>query len=57
MLMEYRNSSRAFWRRHLRARGYFAAISSNVTGEVLIKYIEQQAKEPPDGDFQIDKNL
>jgi putative transposase len=57
MLMEYRSLSRAFWGRHIWARGYFAASSGNVTDEVIIKYIEQQGQEPPDGDFQIDKNL
>jgi putative transposase len=57
MLMEYRSLSRAFWGRHLWARGYFAASSGNVTDEVIINYIEQQSQEPPDGDFQIDKDL
>lgn len=33
------------------ARGYFIASSSNVTDEVIIRYIEQQNVEPPDGDF------
>ena len=57
MLMEYRSLSRAFWGLHLWARGYFAASSGNVTDEVIINYIEQQSQEPPDGDFQIDKDL
>jgi REP element-mobilizing transposase RayT len=36
------------------SRGYFAASSGNVTDEVIIKYIEQQGKEPPDGEFKIE---
>jgi putative transposase len=57
MLMEYKSLSRTFWGRHLWARGYFAASSGNVTDEVIIKYIEQQGQEPPDGDFRIDNEL
>jgi len=53
MLMEYKSLSRAFWGRHLWARGYFGASSGNVTDEVIMKYIEQQGNEPPDGDFNI----
>jgi hypothetical protein len=33
---------------------YFAASSGNVTDEVVMKYIEQQGHEPPDGDFKIE---
>jgi len=54
MLMEFKALSRQFWGRHLWARGYFAASSGNVTDEVVMQYIEQQGKEPPDGDFKID---
>ena len=57
MLMEYKSLSRTFWGRHLWARGYVAASSGNVTDEVIIKYIEQQGQEPPDGDFRIDNEL
>ena len=54
MLMEYKSLSRTFWGRHMCARGYFAASSGNVTDEVIVKYIEEQGKEPPDGDFKVD---
>ena len=54
LMMEYKRLSKAFWGRHLWARGYFAASSGNVTDEVIIKYIEEQGKEPPDGEFKID---
>ncbi len=49
--------SRAFWGRHIWARGYFVASSGNVTDEVIMKYIEEQSNEPPDGDFKIDDDL
>jgi len=54
MLMEYKTLSKTFWGRHLRARGYFAASSGNVTDEVIMKYIEEQGKEPEDADFKIE---
>ena len=57
LLMEYRSLSRAFWGRHIWARGYFVASSGNVTDEVIMKYIEEQGKEPPDGDFKIEDEL
>ena len=31
----------------------FVGSSGNVTDEVIIKYIEEQGKEPPGGDFKI----
>jgi putative transposase len=54
LMMEYKRLSKAFWGRHMWARGYFVASSGNVTDEVIIKYIEQQGKEPPDGEFKIE---
>jgi putative transposase len=57
LMMEYKTLSRAFWGRHLWARGYFVASSGNVTDEVIIQYIEQQNIEPPDGDFKIENDL
>ena len=54
MLMEYKTLSKTFWGRHLWARGYFAVSSGNVTDEVIMKYIEEQGKEPEDGDFKIE---
>lgn len=46
--------NRNFWGRHIWACGYFVASSGNVADEVIIKYIEEQGKESPDGDFKID---
>ena len=57
LLMEYKSLSRAFWGRHIWARGYFVASSGNVTDEVIMRYIEEQGKEPPDGDFKIEDEL
>jgi len=57
LMMEYKSLSRAFWGRHIWARGYFVASSGNVTDEVIMKYIEEQGQEPPDGDFSIEDNL
>ena len=57
LMMEYKGIGRTFWGRHMWARGYFVATSGNVTDEVIIKYIEQQGQEPPDGDFKIDDEL
>ena len=54
MMMEYKSLSKTFWGRHIWARGYFVASSGNVTDEVIMKYIEEQGKEPPDGDFKVD---
>ena len=57
MMMEYKSMSRQFWGRHIWARGYFVASSGNVTDEVIMKYIEEQGLEPPDGDFKVDGEL
>ena len=57
MLSEFKPLSRAFWGRHIWARGYFAASSGNVTDEVIMQYIELQGKEPQDGDFRIEGEL
>jgi len=54
LMIEYKSLNRNFWGRHIWARGYFVASSGNVTDEVIIRYIEEQGKEPPDGDFNIE---
>jgi len=55
LLGEYRVLSKAFWGRHMWARGYFAASSGNVTDEVIAQYIEMQDKmeRARDDDFSI----
>lgn len=57
LMMEYKSLNRAFWGRHIWARGYFVASSGNVTDEVIMKYIEEQSLEPPDAEFKIDDEL
>jgi putative transposase len=52
--MGYKSLNKTFWGRHIWARGYFVASSGNVTDEVIMKYIEEQGKEPPDGNFKVD---
>jgi len=50
LLMEFRHLNRAFWGRHLWARGFFVASSGNVTDEVIAEYIRLQGGEPPADD-------
>ena len=57
MLMENKILSKEFWGRHMWARGYFVASSGNITDEIIIKYIEEQGKEPTDEDFKTDDEL
>ncbi len=57
LLTEYKGLSRQFWGRHLWARGYFVASSGNITDEVVIKYIEEQGKEPVDDDFGVEEDI
>ena len=50
LMMEFQHIQKAFWGRHLWARGYFAATSGNVTDEVILEYIRlQESGEPLDG--------
>jgi putative transposase len=57
LMMEFRHIQKAFWGRHLWARGFFAATSGNVTDEVILEYIRlQDKKEPPDGGPQFTIN-
>jgi putative transposase len=50
LMMEFTHIQKAFWGRHLWARGYFAATSGNVTDEVIMEYIRlQESGEPSDG--------
>jgi putative transposase len=55
LLSENRQLATQFWRRHLWARGHFAASSDNVTDEVIMNYIAMQNMEERsrDDDFTI----
>ena len=57
IMMKFKSMNRQFWGRHIWARGYFVASSGNVTDEVIIKYIEEQGKEPPDENFKVDDEV
>lgn len=50
LMMEFKHIQKAFWGRHIWARGYFVASSGNVTDEVIQEYIRlQETSEPTDG--------
>jgi putative transposase len=50
LMMEFKHIQKAFWGRHVWARGYFVASSGNVTDEVIREYIRlQETDEPADG--------
>ena len=50
LMMEFKHIQKAFWGRHVWARGYFVASSGNVTDEVIRDYIRlQETGEPADG--------
>ena len=51
LLMEFRHLNRAFWGRHLWARGFFVASSGQVTDAVIAEYIRLQGGEPPVDDM------
>jgi putative transposase len=53
MMAEFVHLRKAFWGRHLWARGYFCCSSGNVTDEVIAEYIANQNTEV-DEDFQVD---
>ena len=57
ILEDFEEMRRAFWGRHIWARGYFAASSGNVTDDIIKQYIEAQGENflPPDdgGNFTV----
>ena len=54
--MEYKELNKQFWGKHMRAGGYFAASSGNVTDEVIAEYIRNQELEEKKRDnFEITK--
>ena len=54
--MENRGLNKAFWGRHLWARGYFVASTGNVTEEMIAHYIENQqdTERDEDADFKVE---
>ena len=58
MLEEFGELRKAYWGRHLWARGYFVASSGNVTDEIIAEYIEKQSQRAPedgDQDFSVEE--
>lgn len=53
LLAEFAHLRKAFWGRHLWARGYFCCSSGNVTDEVITAYIADQTQDD-DGDFRVE---
>lgn len=53
LLMEFAHLKKAFWGRHVWARGYFCCSSGNVTDEVVAEYIANQS-DTPDQDFRVE---
>ena len=53
LLAEFAHLRKAFWGRHVWARGYLCCSSGNVTDEVIKKYIEEQGEEKDD-DFKVE---
>jgi len=56
LLQEFAHLRKAFWGRHLWARGHLAVSTGNLTDEMVREYIEQQEGEPvhDDSRFVID---
>jgi putative transposase len=56
LMQEFAHIRKAFWRRHLWARGYPAVSTGNLTDEMVAKYIAEQEGEPvhDDSRFVID---
>ncbi len=48
MLQEFGELRKAFWGRHLWARGYFVASTGNVTDAIIAEYIEKQGQQDMD---------
>ena len=54
LMDEYPGIRKAFWGRHVWARGYFCCSSGNVTDEVIKDYIANQM-EDGDDDFKVEE--
>ena len=54
LMDEYPGIRKAFWGRHVWARGYFCCSSGNVTDEVIKEYIANQM-EDGDDDFKVEE--
>jgi putative transposase len=48
MMQEFGELRKAFWGRHMWARGYFVASTGNVTDAIIAEYIEKQGQQDLD---------
>ena len=53
LLSEYSRLRKRYWGQHLWARGYWVALSGNVTDEVWREYIKNQTAPELDDDFTV----
>jgi putative transposase len=53
LLMEFQHLRKQCWGRHVWTRGFFAAISDNITDEIIMEYIRTQDLGKEDEDFKI----
>jgi len=53
LMADFAHLRKAFWGRHLWARGYFCCSSGNVTDAVIAEYIANQGHEE-DADFRVE---
>ncbi len=53
LLSEFGILRKCYWGQHLWARGYWVAMSGNVTGEMSVEYITNQTPPEPDDKFNV----
>jgi putative transposase len=53
LLTEFGILRKRYWGQHMWARGYWVASSGNVTDEVWMEYIKNQAAPEPDDNFKV----
>ncbi len=53
LLAENKQLAKAFWGRHLGARGYFVATSGNITDEAIRDYIQNQDENQGTDEFTV----
>ena len=53
LLSEFGILRKRYWGQHLWSRGYWVASSGNVTDEVWMEYIKNQAPPEPEDNFKV----
>lgn len=54
--IEYKELNKQYWGRRLWAQGYFAVSSGNVTGDIILQYLQFQDTEEPKRHDNFDMN-